>query len=55
VTNTLQKTLIIAFAAVVLIDLVNMLKNRLLRRYDITAEDNLHSRKGTSKNSNIGI
>jgi small-conductance mechanosensitive channel len=45
VTNTLQKTLIIAFAAVVLIDLVNMLKNRLLRRYDITAEDNLHSRK----------
>lgn len=43
--NTLQKGLIIAFSSLIMIELVHILKTRLLKRYDISQEDNLESRK----------
>ena len=43
--NTIQKTLIIACSSWILIELVHIIKIRLLKRYDISNEDNLKSRK----------
>ncbi len=45
VVNTLQKGLIISCASFIIIELVHIIKNRLLRRYDISREDNLKYRK----------
>ena len=43
--NTIQKTLLIACSSWILIELVHIIKIRLLNRYDISNEDNLKSRK----------
>ena len=43
--NTIQKTLLIACSSWILIELVHIIKIRLLKRYDISNEDNLKSRK----------
>ncbi|ALO15012.1 putative MscS family protein YfkC [Salinivirga cyanobacteriivorans] len=43
--RTLQKALIIACSSWVIIEFVHILKNRLLKRFDISEEDNLKSRK----------
>tara|TARA_R110001583_G_scaffold33438_4_gene112936 strand:- start:28512 stop:29423 length:912 start_codon:yes stop_codon:yes gene_type:complete len=45
IVNTLQKSLIITFSSLILIELVHIIKTRLLKRYDISKEDNLESRK----------
>jgi len=43
--NTIQKTLLIACSSWILIELIHIIKIRLLKRYDISNEDNLKSRK----------
>lgn len=43
--NTIRKTLLIACSSWILIELVHIIKFRLLKRYDISNEDNLKSRK----------
>ena len=45
VVTTLQNALIIALSSWLLIEFVRIIKTRLLKRYDITQEDNLKSRK----------
>ncbi len=43
--STIQNSLIVACISYMLIEMVHISKNRLLKRYDITKEDNLKSRK----------
>lgn len=43
--DTLKNTLFIASSAWIIIELVRLIKARLLKRYDISKEDNLKSRK----------
>lgn len=45
VINIFQKALIIAIVSLIIIEIISILKSRLLKRYDITKEDNLRSRK----------
>ena len=41
----LQRSLIILFSSFVIIEIVHIIKKQILKRYDITAEDNFDSRK----------
>lgn len=43
--DTIQKILIIALSSLIIVELVHIIKIRILKRYDITMEDNLKSRK----------
>jgi small-conductance mechanosensitive channel len=45
VLSTIQNSLIVACISYMLIEIVHISKNRLLKRYDISKEDNLKSRK----------
>lgn len=45
VLNTIQKGLIIACGTVIIIQIVRLIKTNILKRYDITKENNLKSRK----------
>ncbi|OZV70081.1 mechanosensitive ion channel family protein [Winogradskyella aurantia] len=45
VLTTLRKSLVIVFISLIIIEIVRILKKRLLKRYDISKEDNLKSRK----------
>ena len=45
ITNTIYHILTIAISSWVLIEIVKIFKRRLLRKYDISDEDNLKSRK----------
>lgn len=45
ILNTIQKGLIIACGTVIIIQIVRLIKTNILKRYDITKENNLKSRK----------
>jgi small-conductance mechanosensitive channel len=45
VLTTLRKSLVVVFISLIIIEIVRILKKRLLKRYDISKEDNLKSRK----------
>lgn len=45
ILNTIQKGLIIACGTIIIIQIVRLIKTNILKRYDITKENNLKSRK----------